>query len=92
MHLAADGLAVTDGEYVGVLARFASSGHLGDGGYRVALGDKPDELHRHRLIGQSTHVLHDFGLAVVGTADRAFARLYPFDVVVEQRTPFLCIR
>ena len=42
VHLGADGLAVTDGEYVGVLARFASGGHLGDRDDRIALGDKSD--------------------------------------------------
>ncbi len=29
-------------------------------------------------------MLHDFGLAVERAADRALARLYPFDVVIEQ--------
>src|SRR5690242_1192179 len=84
VNLNVNGLAVANREYVGVLAGLAPSGHLGDGDDGVALGDELLELHRQPLLGQSPELLHDFGLAVIGPADRARTWLYPFDVVVEQ--------
>src|SRR6478752_2946815 len=84
MHQGTDGLAVADGEHVGVPSRLTAGRHLGERDDRVTLGEQVDELHRKRFLGQPTEVLHHFGLAVKRAADRTLARLDPFDVIVEQ--------
>src|ERR1700758_5427759 len=77
-------LAVAEGEHLRDFAWFVVGSRFAEHDDRIAVGEEAAGRGRRRLLGQPADELAEFSFAVIGTADRAVARLDPLDVVVEQ--------